>query len=521
MKTSWVLTEDDKTKIGRRHGSGDLDQPSFSGSGEMNIKSEADSEIPNMDPDGEGRIKQRRPSSPMSPSARPSSHHFTNNTGDTFLSGLSRHFPTSAYGLYGSNYDPPSNNVQSMQGYFSCNTVANPMHVPLSFQQDISNNDLFSRTKSDAGSSLLGNPWSSVQSVQSEGRRHKRHHQQSRTIFRCVSGEGERDCDSRSTISSQLSDNERQTLSNSTEAAFSQLFQTEPNQESNSEDAVRDPINERLKVWKLQDIPFDDTNRSTLSPSPFSVVNTFTLQETLFIEQLTSIDERVRVQVPMEVNHGKFFLECAVSGSPISQMTIMHAYQTCIKRVVRFANSLQDFVELPPDDMQRLLVTNTVAIINIKISRWLSDDSDLKLQMGLLSTGQDLYGETVDKGRVTDELQMKVNYSDIFISPWCCDSSFEDRYEVLIKEMFLLELDPTTVVLLSVMCLFYVGPNVQLSSESNVASHQRKFSLLLQRYLAQSKGKDRAIELFGKYQDSLEKLHEMAEILINKRLICW
>ena len=113
----------------------------------------------------------------------------------------------------------------------------------------------------------------------------------------CIAGEGERDCDSRSTISSQLSDNERQTLSNSTETAFSQLFQTEPNQESNSEDAVRDPINERLKVWKLQDIPFDDTNRSTLSPSPFSVVNTFTLQETLFIEQLTSIDERVRVQV--------------------------------------------------------------------------------------------------------------------------------------------------------------------------------------------------------------------------------
>ena len=105
-----------------------------------------------------------------------------------FFLGLSRHFPTSAYGLYGSNYDPPSNNVQSMQGYFSCNTVANPMHVPLSFQQEIPNNDPFSRTKSDAGSSLLGNPWSTVQSVQSEGRRHKRHHQQSRTIFRCVSG---------------------------------------------------------------------------------------------------------------------------------------------------------------------------------------------------------------------------------------------------------------------------------------------------------------------------------------------
>ena len=52
--------------------------------------------------------------------------------------------------------------------------------------------------------------------------------------------------------------------------------------------------------------------------------------------------------------------------------------------VFMFFLIFQDFVELPPDDMQRLLVTNTVAIINIKISRWLSDDSDLKLQMGLL-----------------------------------------------------------------------------------------------------------------------------------------
>ena len=34
---------------------------------------------------------------------------------------------------------------------------------------------------------------------------------------------------------------------------------------------------------------------------------------------------------------------------------------------------LQDFVELPPDDMQKLLVHNTVSIINIKIARWLNE----------------------------------------------------------------------------------------------------------------------------------------------------
>lgn len=109
-----------------------------------------------------------------------------------------------------------------------------------------------------------------------------------------VVGDVERDCDSRSTISSHMSDNERQ---NFPSEGFGNLFQNEPNQESNCEDSVRDHLNERLKVWKLQDIPFDNTGTVGSLGSPLSAINTFTLQETLFIEQLTSIDERVRVQV--------------------------------------------------------------------------------------------------------------------------------------------------------------------------------------------------------------------------------
>merc|ERR1719225_1621852 len=294
----------------------------------------------------------------------------------------------------------------------------------------------------------------------------------------------------------------------------SQLCAFSPNDsiQSNSNETLSHSVGDHLKahVWKLQDVCVD--NEDGESPEMFgspglSPVNTFTLQETLFVEQLTSIDERVRLQVPMGVTHGKSFLDCAVSGSPLSQMTIRHAYQTCIKRIVRFANSLQDFVELPPDDMQRLLVHNTVSIINIKIARWLNEGTDLKAQMFLLGTGTDLYQEALDSGRLTEDLNMKVGYSDIFISPWCRDSSHEDRYEKLIGEMSGLEMDSTTVFLLSVMSLFFTDSNQQVTAANNILSHQRKFSLLLQRYLLQSKGKDRTPELFLKYQESKEKLH--------------
>ena len=56
----------------------------------------------------------------------------------------------------------------------------------------------------------------------------------------------------------------------------------------------------KAHVWKLHDVCVD--NEDGESPEMFgspglSPVNAFTLQETLFVEQLTSIDERVRLQV--------------------------------------------------------------------------------------------------------------------------------------------------------------------------------------------------------------------------------
>jgi len=418
------------------------------------------------------------------------------------------------YGALGAGYQPlyppPSYGFgHPPPGIFPSNI--NSMHVSLSGPNDGLSLTIETSSQPNTGArpeDYQGPSWHTAEE-QNHVKKQKRHHQQSRTIFRCVSNENpERDCDSRSTESSQLSDHS---------AVEDKERERDFSNKTNINEDQSQP-QETFKVWKLRGGCFDG-RVSPVAPN-LSVINTFTLQETLFIEQLTAIDERVRFQVPMEVSHGKSFLECAVTGSPLSQMTIMHAYQTCIKRIVRFANSLQDFVELPPDDMQKLLVHNTVSIINIKIARWLNEGTDLKAQMFLLGTGTDLYQEALDTGRLTEDLNMKVGYSDIFISPWCCDSSHEDRYEKLIGDMSKLEMDSTTVVLLSVMSLFFTDPEQQVSSASSILSHQRKFSLLLQRYLLQSKGKDRTPELFLQYQESLKNLHEMAEILINKRLIC-
>ena len=159
-------------------------------------------------------------------------------------------------------------------------------------------------------------------------KKHKRHHQQSRTIFRCVSGDTqERDCDSRSTVSSQMSDTSPSSIPLifgpenpmrpnigvfNNRSQFSAAFSLNDSIQSNSSDMLGHAVGDHLKaqVWKLQDVSVDNEDGESQegygSPG-LSPVNTFTLQETLFVEQLTSIDERVRLQVNYQIGIDSFF----------------------------------------------------------------------------------------------------------------------------------------------------------------------------------------------------------------------
>lgn len=156
-------------------------------------------------------------------------------------SGLSRQYQTPAYpGLYGAayNYPGPGPGSGGMAGMFPSYPVSGPapslnmntMHVSLSAPAPglsltietgggsggggglVSPRPVFTKQEAEAGSPGSGPapalaPWHTA--VADTKKRPARHHQQSRTIFRCVSGEGgeaARDCDSRSTISSQMSD---------------------------------------------------------------------------------------------------------------------------------------------------------------------------------------------------------------------------------------------------------------------------------------------------------------------------
>jgi len=587
MKTSWVLTEEDKTKLAMRREASPIAGINVGDGGlaPIHIKKEENPEGelpgPGLDQMGNITVKQRHPSSPMasppifddqsghpqiksrtSPYFHPGHGDATSSTGNPFFAnqfypfqpGFSGHKMasdplSSQQSFYRGGAACPANDFQQQHNFeertrgfegqqasslFPLNI--NKMQVSLSgnsdgvsFTIETHNSNAHQKDRAPpAKVERLGDgrgswheasdpqryPSPAISPRESLESNPLRHHQQSRTIFRCVSN----DSNGGACSTSPGGNNGEGRAVPTWPEQNTQGGATSPEPQAVMNAAEESGSKSNVQVWKLNANTEQDSNDPGCHQQ---ALQSFTLQETLFVEQLAAIDERVRNQVPIDPAHVRSFLNTAVFGTFVTKITIMHAYQTCIKRIVRFANSLQDFVELPPDDMQKLLVANTVSIINIRIVRWLHPSVNLRQQLTLCGGGQEMFQEALEEGKVTEDGLWRVNYDDVFASPWCCDSYYEDRYKVLMDDMHNLTFDSTVMVLLSVMCLFNCKGVTDLEAESTIVSHGQKFSLLLHRHLLEQEGNQEvATSRFYKYQEGLAKLREMAEILINKRLIC-
>ena len=222
MKTSWVLTEDDKNKVAsaKRSHSGDH----VSTVSDINIKTETAEPDPVIEHNQTTPIKQRRPSSPMSLSQLKSSSvssQFFQPDPHNIYQGLSRHYPPQYPGLYGAvppghsyNYNVGMN-IPSVSGagMFPCSAPnINTMHVSLSTPADglsltieTGHGSHVPGPSSEPGPSNLLSPRPNIftkqetatspgpcdtwhNNMMDSNKKSRRHHQQSRTIFRCVSG---------------------------------------------------------------------------------------------------------------------------------------------------------------------------------------------------------------------------------------------------------------------------------------------------------------------------------------------
>ena len=146
----------------------------------------------------------------------------------------------------------------------------------------------------------------------------------------------------------------------------------------------------------------------------------------------------------------------------------MEGYKVCMKRIIKFASRLDMFREFCSEDQRNLLICNTDMLVNIRSARMLRPGSNLQDQIsvvfglqnnpsgsssGVLSRSGGA-GAQGSSGKAGASDTSRLNYKQVYSSPWASGEDQEEKFFALMSNIFQLRMDQTTTALIGLMALF-------------------------------------------------------------------
>ncbi|TRY72416.1 hypothetical protein TCAL_09547 [Tigriopus californicus] len=244
-------------------------------------------------------------------------------------------------------------------------------------------------------------------------------------------------------------------------------------------------------------------NETTLQSIP-------TLDEKTFLDDLVLKEAACRREIPIRHETLIKFMDSAKHGTIIPYDACVDGFSTCVQRISKFMSRLDFFSSLMWSDQQILLRCNTHMVVNLKSARMLKPTNSLQGQLCLTNGTQPNQAISASPNRLT--------YSQFFNSPWCCSADKEEEYKNLMDELFNLDMDDITSVLMMIMTML-APPSEELIQSNQVSSRRSYFSQLLYKHLFSVKGDQLGRVSFQKCTQFLDKLREMAHILKQERLL--
>lgn len=256
---------------------------------------------------------------------------------------------------------------------------------------------------------------------------------------------------------------------------------------------------------------------------------TFTMEEEATVQKLVNLEAQSRHTIPVSLDTMKGIMNSIQTGAPLAYLAAKEGYNTCVQRIAYFVSKLDAFREFESDDRRALLSKNTHMVVNIKSARLLCPQNTLQKQIVYASNA------AVSAQEAAARLA-RLEYHQVFRSPWCCGADIEERYQSMMEDIFNLEMDDVTCVLMAAMAMFASNgqnsqPMICHSSDINTNSQRERvkdrlraskcqevFMHLLHRYLKSRVGNDNAVNLMPRYIKILAQLEEMTEIILDKRL---
>lgn len=241
----------------------------------------------------------------------------------------------------------------------------------------------------------------------------------------------------------------------------------------------------------------------------------FTSEETFLVENIINTEVATTQSIPVNPEVLMGMIEAAKNGTVIPYSALVEGYTTCMRRIIQFVSKLDFFQSFVLPDQRDLLLHNTDMIVNLRSARLLRPGINLQAQINHATGGPSLENTTTSMDLF--QCPERLEYKQIFQSPWACDEKHEAQFASLMENLFHLEMDRTTTTLMAMIVLFSTS-YAELKDSHRAVQNQEFFTQLLYRYLGSMIGRKNAIKLLPKYMHLISQLEEMSQIMIAKRL---
>ena len=290
---------------------------------------------------------------------------------------------------------------------------------------------------------------------------------------------------------------------------------------------------------------------------------TFTQEEHHLVQRILEKELRSQKEIPISMRLVDNLINVVRTGGTMSHGDCMEGYAAACRRIIKFSSDLDFFTSFSNRDQRALLLANTDMIINVKAARLLQNDN-LQKQL-YTATGSNSYAEVASDGerplvlapgrppggpgggggmagasplrnmimqmvcqrgegrrtgRGGGRGDRRLEYWQVYSTPWACHVDHEDKYERLMERFYSTQMDRVTMSLMYVIVLFSTGSvaSGDLEDRERCQRNQEFFCNMLYRYLCSTIGRPNAVSLLPKYLELISQLEEMAQIMVTKKL---
>lgn len=160
---------------------------------------------------------------------------------------------------------------------------------------------------------------------------------------------------------------------------------------------------------------------------------------------LVDLEKKSKDAMPMSKSVMLGIQHCLTHKAPLDYKVSVDGYIVAVKRLVHFITKVDAFNMFTTEDRRALIGNNCHLAVNIKSARLLSPTNNWKKQLQLAGTDKDVY---------TSNDSQRIEYNQLFKSPWACTEEQEVQYRQMMLALSDLNMDDGEYTLFLLASMF-------------------------------------------------------------------